>query len=1337
MNYKESECIRNLLITINQFKTTGLKRPNKADDANKLWNASLLFCKITLASKPNRRFFTSNDFEKFVTKYDTQNSTAIDVEALFNQFWLREVLGFVHIPDAVRVVTNDFEKYKNLKNEINFLRNLYHKYPDRTIEERDLEEYILKYEAENSIKISRKWIADTHWIKPSKDNKTLEIGNVDYLFNLLDNWDVFAFLYAYKIETHKRQEKNFEISSKKLETTLNAHRTYFPLTPSLAEFKENKTFIGNYKDYLFRTTQNDINYWQDLNDEISGYYWEALVHNSSFSNDEERVLCFISTMVKGSHWPDVQNFISDSSKKTLLTASVNFIKQEKDIEGVENEFAKCYLDQRFGSHYGFKSNQRLPDDSFENTDDILELYQQFQNISSKNQSNIFYDQGSRSELAFLVRLVVLLDKEYDTINVDGTSKQIHYHNIKQLLRLSLNKPYLVWEVVHFVLQNRPEVIPHLLIEADLASLGFHLLNRIKTEISKRNIKQLLRKEILEDGLQLLLNSYLRKQKSDKNKTAKLIFQLFQEITKEKTDSVSHIRLAEERRLILEERENSEQQLLSIIENCEVNGGFVGGSSNHSLLFHILEELVDEIDQYQIESKYFNGAISLPYVKLDALSWLCKFLTYTDYKLSENLLVERKSKISSSFITLYLEKIEQVKVMRRSFNSLKLIEALPSWPNQNEELARIDWLSFTLVAYESGSLTEFLNPRFKLKSTKNEYHKKNNFEGDKIRTHLFVLLTVLKSIQNQKSYLKKAFTIEVKKEVESTVINILKKYGQENSAHNINILDQRFDRQYFRTIESELLPFIIEMGDVFENKSSLFSQLLKTGNVVQLLYLFSHSETEGIKISAINRIKEIDITKFTEEQYWLPEITYVTTELSKIPELQTEAKKALKNWQNRTSKRKVERETLKNIYEAQLMQAYYANDEYAINSIEEPESSFAIHNEFKPSDHKRFFIGLIRYKDKPEDAYRIFDSLTKSYPKYATFALNRFGAKVNLALKNDDKEQFKESMKEWLIYEKTCPLSTLKTVEEKVNYNKLTVLLNLEDVDAFNELYEKLSIVRKFSPDMVELRVQMLVKCEFINEARTLVESALSFHSTLNIDAFKFLKDLESKISKSNSLEEIKKEIRDLNTTAKNSMSSIKPLKYENDFGKQMANEIITASKRFLKNTKILNPNADEDDYSGFIKEILENKLSTFGFHIEDQSKGGSSSSGKKAGERDLIICDDSGELTVIEAFKHSTKTVVQKHLTKIFNYTHMRDVFFILAYDLKPSDTFINRWKYYKSKILKELKYPTGYEIDKTTIWDATDDFNVNNSAIKICRSTHKSRTEIYHIMLNVNYFID
>lgn len=1020
----------------------------------------------------------------------------------------------------------------------------------------------------------------------------------------------------------------------------------------------------------------------------------------------------------------------------MLEASVNLIQEEPDIIGIENEFAKCYLDQQLGSHYGFQSNRPVPSDSLDATDDVLERHKQLLHISSKYQSNIFYVQESRKELAFLVKLVVLLDKEYNTIDINGKLHQVHYHNVKKLLRSGLEKPYLIWETVHFIQQNRPEIIPHLLIEKDLCALGFYMLNRTKTELSNRTAKHILRSQLLQDGLSLLLNSYLRNPNIEKLKTSQLIFQLFLEITKEKSNSVSRVPLAEERRLLLEERQDTERKLLQIIEDCKLNGGFVGGSSNQSLLFYIGNELVMCIEQYKTKSKYLNGVIELSFVNLDVLSWLSKFLLYSDFKFPVEEIVKLKSKTAEAFVATYQSKIEQNKVKKKDYDTAKLIESLPSWPDQNEQLARVDWLSPILIAFETGDLEEFLTPRFKLKKTKELYDKGNNFQANKIRTHLFILLSIFKATQNQERFLAKDFSIDVKNSIEASIVGILKKYGQQKSLHQINILDQRFDRQYFRSAESELLPFIIEMGDLFENKTTLYNQLIDSQNLVQLLYVFSNSQTEDVKKSVINRIRKIDVFKFMDEQHWRPEITFVVTELSKIPELQKEAAIALNTWSAITSKRKVERETVKDVFEAQLMQAYYEGNESKIQAIVEPESAYVIYNEFKPKDHKRFFIGLIRYKDKPEVAYQIFDSLTEQYPKYATFALNRFGAKVEVALKSNSKQQFKEGLKEWLIYEKTCPISVLKTVTEKTNYNKLTVFLNIDDTNAFNELYERLSKVDRLSLDMVQLRVKRLVKYDLINEARILVNEALSFHSALDQSTFKFLTDLESKISEYNPLEYIKKEFQSLKTSSKNSMSSLKPLKYEDDFGKQMAYEIIVASKRFLKNTKLYNPNADEDDYNSFIKEILENKLSSFGFHIEDQSKGGSSASSKKAGERDLVICDESGELSIIEAFKHSTKTVVQKHITKVFDYTYMRNTLFMLAYDLEASTKFKNRWKHYKTKILENITYPSGYELSNDAIWDMTDEFSVTNSAIKVCRSTHKSGTEIYHIMLNVDYFL-
>ena len=44
-----------------------------------------------------------------------------------------------------------------------------------------------------------------------------------------------------------------------------------------------------------------------------------------------------------------------------------------------------------------------------------------------HQNNIFYSQDSRNDLAYLVWLIVELDKEDDTVIIDGTSKRVQFH----------------------------------------------------------------------------------------------------------------------------------------------------------------------------------------------------------------------------------------------------------------------------------------------------------------------------------------------------------------------------------------------------------------------------------------------------------------------------------------------------------------------------------------------------------------------------------------------------------------------------------------------------------------------------------------------------------------------------------------------------------------------------------------------------------------------------------------------------------------------------------------------------------------------------------------------
>ncbi len=1337
MDHYFQESIKKVKEILSHFGSDEIHHPDDEKDAEKSWNASLFFSKLFLKSTNGNHLVTKTEFNNFIQHYEDAYSLKINSDTLFERFWLREILGFVYLPEAVRKVTYDYEKHQERRNELEFLKNLVTKYPNKEIDNKELAKAYTLYERNNDIKLNRDWLESAKWIEQKKDRRSLKIGNIEYYYTLIKYWKDFAFLYAFKIKSYERKEGQFKIGTRDLKKIIKEHKAYFQSTPNLESFIENgtlKKISSGYSVELFNAKES---YWSNLKSEISGHYWESLLRDESFPDHRHRIKNFLSTMLRGTQWPALNDHISTQAKKIFLTAAMKIINNEPDIIGIKNEFKKCLLDQGLGSNYAFQFNKALPEESFSQTSNLLERHRQLQFISEKSQNNIFYVQESRNDLAFLVKMVVLLDKEYDTVNENNQPKQVHYPNVKQLLRSGLEKPYLLWEVSHFLVGYKPSIIPYLLIETDTASLGFHLLDAIKIHSQDNHLKSYLRLNVLENGLTLLLNSYPRQLEVYKKDIALLVFQLYQDITKFKKDSVSRVRSAEERDRIIAERKRREHKLLTIIEQSDLAGQFVLNGKKELLITNIFEELIEVVRGQQEPSKYENGYISFSFAKLDCYCWLARFFLNNESSVPTDKLEKYSSLLSEEFVSSYIEKIEQHKVFRRDFNSNKMIEVLPSWGEKNERLANIDWLSIVRILFDSEFLTEFLNPRFRLKKTTDIYDKENEFEAKKVRTHFFILLLILKKISEEQKNISYDFkTKRLKIAVENKIVELVKKYGKPNLSHSLNILGQRLDRGHFRDLDDELLPFLIEMADLFDDKQTIFNLLINTENLVQLLYLLSHSQTEGVIKKTLRKIQKIDITEFLEKQHWRPEINYVVSELPKYPDLSVQNEIAFNFWDN-LNKNNKDREISKLIFEAKLIRAYYCEDEAAIQAIENPEEGYHISKELKPYDHKQFFIALVRYKEKPEDAYSIFHRLVETYPEYATFALNRFGAKVNLALKTNKIEYFAEALKEWFSYEKNCSSSLLETVIEKVNYNKLTSYLNLKNNEAFEKLYSGLTKLQIMSPDLVQLRVQMLVENDFINEARTLIDRALSFHKISNQDSFKFLKTLEDKIAESNPLEEIKKLIGNLEITAQNSMNSFKPLKYDGDFGRQMANEILTASNRFLTNIKSYNPKADEDDYSNIIKEILENKLSTFGYHIKDQPKGGSSATGKKSGERDLVICDDTGDLSIIEAFKHSTKTVVQKHLTKIFNYTHRREVMYILAYDLNDPNLFEKRWKKYYSKTLKEIKYPQGFELNGQTIIDDTNNFNYPKTAIKICKSSHKNGTLIYHIMLNVSYLSD
>jgi len=87
----------------------------KALEADINWNASIFFSKIIIKSKVPNNYWTKNKLVNYSIDYNSKNNTVIDINSLIDKHWIREVLGQIKIPNAVRKITFDFEQKKLYK----------------------------------------------------------------------------------------------------------------------------------------------------------------------------------------------------------------------------------------------------------------------------------------------------------------------------------------------------------------------------------------------------------------------------------------------------------------------------------------------------------------------------------------------------------------------------------------------------------------------------------------------------------------------------------------------------------------------------------------------------------------------------------------------------------------------------------------------------------------------------------------------------------------------------------------------------------------------------------------------------------------------------------------------------------------------------------------------------------------------------------------------------------------------------------------------------------------------------------------------------------------------
>ncbi|MEK5238148.1 RNA-binding domain-containing protein [Paenibacillus sp. FSL L8-0470] len=156
-------------------------------------------------------------------------------------------------------------------------------------------------------------------------------------------------------------------------------------------------------------------------------------------------------------------------------------------------------------------------------------------------------------------------------------------------------------------------------------------------------------------------------------------------------------------------------------------------------------------------------------------------------------------------------------------------------------------------------------------------------------------------------------------------------------------------------------------------------------------------------------------------------------------------------------------------------------------------------------------------------------------------------------------------------------------------------------------------------------------------------------------------------------------------------------------------------------------NASEDERNDYIGDML----AAIGYSIKDQTRRGSSSSGKGSGELDIFVSKDRLPFTVIEAMNLSSLSTnyINEHLDKIFSYDTSGNKFNVCLSYVKIAD-FNSFWERYSAHVTNH-SYPAPLLSSDTSIDD-----EYGYSELRIMKTNHNrsSRTvSLYHICVKIH----
>jgi hypothetical protein len=1282
--------------------------------------------------------------DKITAEFTHETGKTIDTAELFANGWLRRVYQLIMLPSSTYSSASQARKIDRVLDTYRFLLDVKDDQKENPLTVEQLQAMAISYEEKHDCKLDLDQAKiEVFW--QEKDGK-ISYGNLEYARGIYEDLDVFLYLgRLYDFFHLKEDDNNLYIEPDVLNDIIGRHKQAYPGSPDLAKLIENNVIVERPSAYIIHLANRDTFPADRIYDRTAAILWLKIRDSDKFVSDAERLRYWYLRIVHRAHWCDIKSFLGGEDLQVFLHAAAEAILGDSDLTLGEEEYQKIQLDSRSGRLAHLKKTSGYSKiDRFPIYDDLFILHKELLKFDRNGQSELFLIQSARAPLSYFIRQIVANE-------VHGFPDKPFYPLIMQLLLSSASKPYLLWSLCDDMSRNRPAVIPFLALNEQTASLGFSLLWKIELNKNLENKGRPAKLDLNKAYMQLVTRKLAAPavgptQIADRRK-ADILFQCLLMPTLSKFYTPYGGAVADQQ----QEKEHTRAAVTALrktIEEAHVQYTGYSPKRPNTPLFYplILPQLFESVMDYTEYDRLHNRTLSLPFYKLDYLIWLLHLangVTAPDPALLFN--------ISSAFLQVYLESINQTEVQAYDFGTDELTSQLPRWSHYNEGIEQIDWSYCCLALSRENLLEAFLSPgKLVFTATSNSYDEANRFTADKLRTHLAIMTLAHNALYNNIAQLQAEGqdVTGLLCVLEYRITAIVSWYCvQDEKKSRVDIFDNLFERVYFAGAQKkELLPDIGHTINKFsdENKRKIIRELLQADQLIRSLKLLEYLISEQDKQDLLASISTDLITKEIGKMNWYEE-DYVLSQLAEYRKFKDKIMEVVAGLEQMIqAERGPWREASLSTFRIKLRLAYQDGNAEEIDRIEAPQAESSDGQRIIPASERDFYRGLLCLKnDKPAKAYDLFQYWMGLFedPQPA-WALNRFASKNHCARNADRIETKKkwhyEAVKEWNNFEGGLPAQvSLEFLKESIWYNKLEAWDGAQFDLNFDKQYFELEKVIQLHPGFLKLRIQNYARRNMHVQALMLLNEAERYHQLSNGNVPEFITQLREVAYTEKSEGYLRAQYDMIFSSPPATLVKIVhgSINRFDTLPLFILHELCSSAGDMLTYINSIAAITIEDKYSDLLSLSLRARLINYSWSVGPARGGFSASQKLNPGEIDFALNTRTERITICEAMRLMGKdiTVQQSHEFKVFNYDPARKFLYMIVYYLGDRTNFQGDWEAYRGNCASVIKFPEGFDM-LSRGWEDMPEFTTDT--IKVGKTMHAGGCTLYHLFINICYLV-